>query len=145
MIEKVLSMGVGVSICCAIVDYEVTSVELMRLERILSLMVNKSEDTREDALLCIMQLVNLDSQTLSWDIDHLISKTFLSGITGFLATADYTELSKSLHPIREELPDIRDLRSLTRDELLDVGAMKMCLELWSSTICIPSGQQNNEV
>ncbi|KAE9405688.1 hypothetical protein BT96DRAFT_915898 [Gymnopus androsaceus JB14] len=143
MIEKVLSMGVGISTCCAIVGYELTSMERMRLERILSLMVNKSEETREDALLCIIQLSSLDPQASSWDVDHLISRNFFSGITGIL-TADYQELSKSLSPIRDELPDIRDLRPLTRDELLDVGAMKVFLELWSSAICIRDGQQSNE-
>lgn len=107
-------------------------------------MVNKCDETREDALRCITQLVTLEQRLPSWEIDSLVSKSFFSGIPGVL-TADYQELPKCLPPLFEELPDVQDLRPLTRDELLEFSTMQVFLELWSAAICIRSGQQSNEV
>ncbi|KAF9071210.1 hypothetical protein BDP27DRAFT_1446478 [Rhodocollybia butyracea] len=144
LVEGMLSMGVGISICYAIVGTELTETELMRLDRILTLMVHKSDDSRNDALRCITQLVSLDQQpTTSWDIDNLLSRTFLSGIPGVL-TAEYQELSRVIPSIRDELPHVGDIRSLTRDELLELGTFRVFLLLWSVAIGIRNGPDSNE-
>ncbi|KAJ4481963.1 hypothetical protein J3R30DRAFT_3699283 [Lentinula aciculospora] len=142
-IELVLNMGVGVGTCCAIVGNELGSAERIRLERILTLMVNKGDDSRDCALRCIKQLVSLEQQTSPWDNDNLLSRSFLSGIPGIL-NADYQDLTKSVQHILDELPQLRDLRSLNRDELLELDTMGLFLELWGSAIGIRNGQHNNE-
>ncbi|KAJ3754487.1 hypothetical protein EV360DRAFT_51565 [Lentinula raphanica] len=144
LIELVLNMGVGVGTCYAIVGEELGSAERIRLERILTLMVDRSDDSRNCALRCIKQLVSLDQQEPSWDIDRLLSRTFLSGIPGIL-NVDYQDLAKALQLILEDLPYVRDLRALNRDELLELDAMGLFLELWSDAIGYRNGQHNNEV
>ncbi|KAJ3733332.1 hypothetical protein DFJ43DRAFT_1068562 [Lentinula guzmanii] len=144
LIELVLNMGVGVGTCYAIIGEELGSAERIRLERILTLMVNKGDDSRDCALRCIKQLVSLDQQASSWDIDNLLSKTFLSGLPGIL-NADSQDLAKSLQLILEELPHVHNLRPLNRDELLELDTMGLFLELWSSAIGMRNGQHNNEV
>ncbi|KAJ3715515.1 hypothetical protein C8R42DRAFT_645895 [Lentinula raphanica] len=143
LIELVLNMGVGVGTCYAIVGEELGSAERIRLERILTLMVNRSDDSRNCALRCIKQLVSLDQQEPSWDIDRLLSRSFLSGIPGIL-NVDYQDLAKALQLILEDLPYVRDLRALNRDELLELDAMGLFLELWSDAIGYRNGQHNNE-
>ncbi|KAJ3796694.1 hypothetical protein GGU11DRAFT_745910 [Lentinula aff. detonsa] len=143
LIELVLNMGVGVGTCYAIIGEELGSAERIRLERILTLMVNKGDDSRDCALRCIKQLVSLDQQSSSWDIDNLLSKTFLSGLPGIL-NVDYQDLAKSLQLILEELPHVHNLRPLNRDELLELDTMGLFLELWSSAIGMRNGQHNNE-
>ncbi|KAJ3885641.1 hypothetical protein GG344DRAFT_58878 [Lentinula edodes] len=144
LIELVLNMGVGVGTCCAIVGNELGPAERIRLERILTLMMNRGDDSRDCALRCIKQLVSLEQRVSSWDIDNLLSRNFLSGIPGVL-NADYQDLTKPLQNILEELPHVRDLRPLNKDELLELDTMGLFLELWGSAIGIRNGQHNNEV
>ncbi|KAJ3914040.1 hypothetical protein F5877DRAFT_51235 [Lentinula edodes] len=144
LIELVLNMGVGVGTCCAIVGNELGPAERIRLERILTLMMNRGDDSRDCALRCIKQLVSLEQRVSSWDIDNLLSRNFLSGIPGVL-NADYQDLTRPLQNILEELPHVRDLRPLNKDELLELDTMGLFLELWGSAIGIRNGQHNNEV
>lgn len=144
LIELVLNMGVGVGTCCAIVGNELGPAERIRLERILTLMMNRGDDSRDCALRCIKQLVSLEQRVSSWDIDNLLSRNFLSGIPGVL-NADYQDLTKPLQNILEELPHVRDLRPLNKDELLELDTMGLFLELWGSAIGIRNGPHNNEV
>ncbi|KAF8827498.1 hypothetical protein HHX47_DHR4000313 [Lentinula edodes] len=143
LIELVLNMGVGVGTCCAIVGNELGPAERIRLERILTLMMNRGDDSRDCALRCIKQLVSLEQRVSSWDIDNLLSRNFLSGIPGVL-NADYQDLTRPLQNILEELPHVRDLRPLNKDELLELDTMGLFLELWGSAIGIRNGQHNNE-
>ncbi|KAJ4493203.1 hypothetical protein C8R41DRAFT_332957 [Lentinula lateritia] len=143
LIELVLNMGVGVGTCCAIVGNELGPAERIRLERILTLMMNRGDDSRDCALRCIKQLVSLEQRVSSWDIDNLLSRNFLSGIPGVL-NADYQDLTKPLQNILEELPHVRDLRPLNKDELLELDTMGLFLELWGSAIGIRNGPHNNE-
>ncbi|KIK57143.1 hypothetical protein GYMLUDRAFT_75668 [Collybiopsis luxurians FD-317 M1] len=143
LIEMVLTCGVGISTCYAIVGSELGPAELLRLDRILTLMVNRNEESRDDVMRCIIQLVNLERQEVVWELDKLLSPSFMSGMADVLAV-DFQDVSKSITAIREELPDIRDFRGLTREELLELGTMSMLLEVWSTAISIKNGQHNNE-
>ncbi|KAF5382309.1 hypothetical protein D9757_008473 [Collybiopsis confluens] len=150
LIETVLTWGVGVGTCYAIVGSELGSVELVRLDRIFTLMVNKNEEARNDVLQCIIQLVDFERQQqkqkqeqVDWELDKLLSPSFMSGMGDILAV-EFQDLSRSVSIIRTELPDVRDLRGLTREELVELGTMGLFLDQWSSAISMRNGQHNNE-
>ena len=144
VLPSIVDMGAGVSTVGALLGQDVMDDTLVFAAlRVLRNMSKKGGTTCKDAMDLTRHLLSAAAlssghgraEEIEWNPRSLLAPSFFSANPGLL-TAEWKQLSGAVKPLIEECPQIRDVRTLTLDEISAEGIWNEFLAIWKDGLAV---------
>ncbi|KAG7442975.1 uncharacterized protein BT62DRAFT_972705 [Guyanagaster necrorhizus] len=128
-VKTIVSMHAGISTLAALFGSGATSEVMDRAVDLLEHMMHKRDSTFKDALAVMRRLIGFETPDVEWDWGLLTPHSLFSSNPGLL-TVDFTSLQTVVSPMYEECAGVDDIRSLSKEELVDGRILTAFFNAW---------------
>ncbi|KAF7346564.1 hypothetical protein MSAN_01884500 [Mycena sanguinolenta] len=135
IVSTVVDMGVGVSTVASLLEEADNSIEdaLSRIETVMKLMTSRGGPTYVSAVDILARIVSFEPPETEWNWNKLLPRGLFSASPGLL-TAEFNALETPVRAIIAQCPGLHDVRSLTREEVVQPTIFSKLVELWKECL-----------
>lgn len=133
-VKSVVDLGIGFGILAGLSggSEPVSDEDLQRMFDVLKRMMDRNRQGFVDAMLCIKQLVSLQTKDHGWQTKELLPVSLFSALPGLLTidASDSQDLQQAVRSIMTECPHIASIRAFSAEELSAENTLPMILQIW---------------
>ncbi|KAK0201860.1 hypothetical protein DFS33DRAFT_1350639 [Desarmillaria ectypa] len=132
-VKTIVSMHAGISTLAALFASGAASEVMGRAADLLEHMTHKRDSTFRDALAVVRQLIGFEAPDVEWNWSLLTPQSLFSSNPGLL-TVDFKALQTAVSPMYDECAGVHDIRSLSKEDLIDGRILTTFFDVWRKGI-----------